>query len=135
MILNKCTEESLYQLLKDKFLEDLSMTKRTNARTDCYSEKFNLDIELKCRRTHYNELLIEKKKHDALMHRCKINNTTPLYINCTPKGIWAFYISDIRIIWSEKMLPAETDFSNRKFIKKTVGYLKLKSGVDLTDSL
>jgi len=135
MTLNNCTEEKLFEWIKSNFIEDLSLTKKPYSRYDCYSEKFNLDIELKCRRKHYDNLIIEKKKYDALIHRCNTYNTIPIYINSTPKGVWAFYIADIRMMWEQKMLPAQTDFSDKSFIDKTISYLRLESGVDLMELL
>jgi hypothetical protein len=131
MTLNKCTEQELYSWIKKNFIKDLALTTQQHSRYDCYSDEFNLDIELKCRRKHYNDLIIEKKKYDALMFRCNTYETIPVYINSTPKGIWAFYIADIRMSWEEKMLTKQTDFSNHTFINKKISYLRLESGVDL----
>jgi len=47
-------------------------------------------IELKCRRTHYNTLRIEKVKYDAI-----INNEKPYYICSTPEGIFGFNLKTI----------------------------------------
>jgi hypothetical protein len=134
-MLSKYRENDLYQWIKENFIEDLILTKEKHSFYDCYSKKFNLDIELKCRRTHYPDLIIEQKKYLALMSRSKTHDTIPLYINSTPKGIWAFYISDIDIDWKTKMLPKQTDFPNNILIDKTIGYLKLESGINLMDIL
>lgn len=98
---------------------------------DCYSEKYKLDIELKCRRAHYDNLLIEWIKYDALMQRAQNFNTKPLYINYTPAGIWAFYLSEFSPEWEDRDMPRTTDFSNNGRISKRVGYLSIDKGKKL----
>jgi len=128
-------EKDLFSLLKKNFIPDLQRTKKTNASYDCYSTKFNLDIELKCRRTHYDDLIIEKSKYKSLMNRSLDLKTIPVYINSTPKGIWAFYIAEIRIKWEERSLPKQTDFSKKHHVKKIVSYLDVDKGKDLLSLL
>ncbi len=124
-------EKDLFSLLKKNFIPDLQRTKKTNASYDCYSTKFNLDIELKCRRTHYDDLIIEKSKYKSLMNRSLDLQTIPVYINSTPKGIWAFYIAEIRMTWIKKNLPKQTDFSKKYHIEKDISYINIKEGIDL----
>jgi|TARA_R110001592_G_scaffold92419_3_gene269393 hypothetical protein len=124
-------EKDLFSLLKKNFIPDLQRTKKTNASYDCYSTKFNLDIELKCRRTHYDDLIIEKSKYKSLMNRSLDLKTIPVYINSTPKGIWAFYIAEIRMTWIKKNLPKQTDFSKKYHIEKDISYINIKEGIDL----
>ena len=66
-----------------------------------------MDIELKCRNKHYDDLIIEKDKYDALIRRAKQYETTPFYINSTPQGIYVFNLSKIdEHIWEDmKGLP------------------------------
>jgi hypothetical protein len=125
------TEKKLFEWIKEGFIKDLEKSDSPYSRYDCYSTRFKIDIELKCRRSHYNELLIEKKKYDALILRAKESNTLPVYINSTPKGIWGFYLSAIPLVWETKMLPKNTDFGNRVKIPKEISYLKISDGVDL----
>ena len=129
------TENELYNWIKKNFIEDLKESEKRTSRYDCFSKEYNLDIELKCRRTHYSDLIIEKKKYDALMLRSKEHGTIPVYVNSTPKGVWAFYIADIRITWQNKLLPKHTDFSDNTFIEKKIGYLTLDSGIELTSKV
>lgn len=126
-------EKGLYSWLQKNFIPDLELCSVKTSRYDCYSTHYKLDIELKCRRTHYDELIIEKGKYDALMSRCKKHGTTPVYINSTPKGIWAFYIAKIDIKWENRLLPKETDFSDNTFINKKIGYLPVSMGIKLSD--
>lgn len=129
------SERDLFVWIKKNFISDLEPSVSSTSVYDCFSKHYNLDIELKCRRTHYPTLIIEKKKYDALMLRSKKFGTIPVYINSTPQGVWAFYINDIEIEWQNKLLPKETDFSDNTFISKTIGYLKLNSGTDLASIL
>jgi len=129
------TEKGLFNWIKKNFISDLKESEKRTSRYDCFSKEYNLDIELKCRRTHYSDLIIEKKKYDALMLRSKEHGTIPVYVNSTPKGVWAFYIADIRITWQNKLLPKHTDFSDNTFIEKEIGYLTLASGIELTSKV
>jgi hypothetical protein len=125
------SEQQLFAFIKKNFIQDLNPTKFTNSRYDCYSSEYNLDIELKCRRKHYDELIIERKKYVSLMERSKTYGTIPVYINSTPKGVWGFYLQQYEVEWSRRDLPKQTDFSDRQTISKEVGYLKVSEGVDL----
>jgi len=51
------TEYNLFLWLKAYFIPDLQLCANKKSRYDCYSEKFNIDIELKCRRVHYDKLV------------------------------------------------------------------------------
>ena len=86
------SEQQLFEFVKDNFINDLQPSETSTSRYDCFSEKYQMDIELKCRRKHYEGLIIEKGKYDALMKRCQTHGTTPVYINSTPNGVWGFYL-------------------------------------------
>ena len=125
------TEYNLYLWLKAYFIPDLILCPNKKSRYDCTSQKFKIDVELKCRKVHYDKLLIEKKKYDALINRSKKEGTIPLYINSTPKGIYAFYLQSVEIDWEIKMMPKHTFFKDKESIEKIVGYLDVNSSVDL----
>lgn len=125
------TEQQLFNFLKANFISDLKPTKKLTSIHDCYSIEYNLDVELKCRRKHYDDLIIEKKKYKSLMDRCRDFGTIPVYINSTPKGVWGFYLQNLEIKWEHKNLPKKTDFADRRTISKEIGYLKVSEGVDL----
>jgi hypothetical protein len=57
------------------------MSEEAFSHWDCFSAQHAFEIELKCRTTHYDELLIEKLKYDALMARAAKYQTNPIYIN------------------------------------------------------
>ena len=62
-------ESDLFNILKITHVRDLQKSENQYSRFDCFSEKYKMDIELKCRNKHYEELLIEKDKYEALITR------------------------------------------------------------------
>ena len=93
------------------------------SRWDCYSVEFYHRIELKCRKKHYDALIIEKKKYDALMEKCNDNLDLPIYINSTPEGIYRFNLYFVKPVWKKKQLRATTQFSNKRWVEKEVAEL------------
>lgn len=84
-------------------------------------------IEMKCRRTHYDKLLIEKKKWDYLAEIRARTGSRTLYINSTPLGVYEFDLGAINAPeWLLKVLPAKTDYSNGHDIEKEVGFLDIQ---------
>ena len=129
-------EVELFEALKESMIPDLKESEFAMSKYDCYSERHKIDIELKCRYTHYENLLIEKIKYDALMERSKIFGYRPVYINSTPDGVWVFRIDDIpEPAWSKRGMPKTTEFKNRNFIPKDVGYYNISLGVNISDLL
>ena len=119
------TERKLFEFLKERFLPDLEMSEEPMSHWDCYSAQWAFDIELKCRRTHYDELLIEKMKYDNLIARSAKFETNPIYINSTPVGIYVFRLATIEIKWETKRMPATTDFARKAKVDKVVGFLNV----------
>jgi hypothetical protein len=129
-------EKDLFELVKKHILPDLQESEYKVSKYDCYSLEKRIDIELKCRRTHYDDLVIEKMKFDALILRSDKYNTTPVYINSTPNGVWSFQISMLpEPMWKGRKMPTTTDFSNNSMIIKQVGYYNVSLGKDLTTIL
>lgn len=120
-------ESELYEFVRT-LIPDLKMSEFKFSKYDCYSENYRMDIELKCRRAHYDDLLIEWIKYDALMQRAQKFNTKAVYINYTPAGIWAFYLDEFSPEWENRDMPKTTDFSNRQQVSKRVGYLNIEQG-------
>ena len=117
-------------------MPDLKKCKDKGSRYDCYSIEHNIDIELKCRRTHYDNLMIERDKYRALVIRSKEKNTIPIYINSTPSGVWSFKINDLPVTsWENKYMPQTTDFSDQENVLKEVGYYNISIGKNLTKLL
>lgn len=124
-------EEKLFNLLKTKLIPDLKQSTFQYSYTDAYSTKLNLTIELKCRNEDYDELLIEKDKYDKLMEadRCR-------YICSTPSGVYSFNLKKIRRPWWEfQLLPETTAFGRTQLVEKSVGYIPIKNGKNLTKVL
>jgi len=89
-------------------------------------------IELKSRHTHYDTLLLEKKKYDFLITEAVTNELKPYYINSTPEGIWQFNLLDIKDIkWEQKWLPTTTEFTNTNKKIKEITFLHIDIGIKL----
>lgn len=118
-------EIDLFNIVKLTHVPDLQKSEKQYSRYDCYSEKYKMDIELKCRNKHYDELMIEKDKYDALVKRSEEFGTTPIYINSTPEGIFVFNLGKLpEPQWEDKGgLPTTSHFTDRRKIVKTVGFL------------
>jgi len=119
-------EADLFAYIKTKYLNDLSKSEDQFSKWDCYSEDTNIRIELKCRQTHYNELMIEKEKFIYLLIRNKIYGEKCFYINSTPKGIYSFDISQIKPTWiTDKRMPTTTEFANNQRKEKTYSLINI----------
>lgn len=111
------TEKELFDYIKDNYMKDLELAKDKYSSYDCFSKENKMVIELKCRRTHYDTLFIEKMKYDNLMKLgCQVR-----YINSTPKGIYSFNLNTLEPKWVDRSMKKQTDFSkNNKVIKKVM---------------
>ena len=128
------TEKELFSLLKARFVPDLVLARNQFSKWDCYSPKTRMRVELKCRRTHYDTLLIEKKKYVALMGKAIKNNDFPLYINSTPEGVYVFYLHKLpEPEWFTKNMPETTDFGRRNWVEKEVGFLNIKDAIRIKE--
>lgn len=95
------------------------------SRWDCYSPITFHRIELKCRKTHYDELLIEKKKYDAMVLKCQDNLDIPIYINSTPEGVYRWNLYNVEPKWFTKKIKATTEFENNNLIDKEIALLEV----------
>lgn len=119
-------EQDLFDHLKGGWYPDLVKSENTYDTFDCISEEHKQYIELKCRHTHYPDLLIEKSKYTRLVAEAKERYLDPWYINSTPQGIYAFDLTRVpEPDWSERWMPATTEFANTSKIMKVVGFLHL----------
>ena len=126
-------EPELFSYLKEFYYPDLEASDDKFSKYDCISNAERLYIELKSRNTHYDDLIIERIKYDAIIKEAaKRDYYYPLYICATPEGIWKFdlfLLGDIK--WEERWLPQNTEFSSRGNKTKVVGYLNIKDGQEL----
>jgi len=125
-------EQQLFDYIKQNMYKDLVKSIGVYDTFDCTSEEHNLYIELKCRYKHYPELLIEKSKYDRLKTQAQVQAMIPLYINSTPEGLWSFNLNQIaEPTWSNRPMPATTEFTNTEKVIKTVGFLNLLEGTKI----
>jgi len=124
------TEQSLFDYIKATYLEDLEKSEHTYEYIDATSNGYRLTIELKCRHTHYDELILEKDKYESLMGRAQELGFTPFYINSTPEGIYAFNLRKIKVNWKTKRLPSNT-LENGPVVDKEVALLHINEAVAL----
>lgn len=125
-------EAELFEKLKESLYPDLEKSPGTYDAFDCISTKAGHYIELKCRYTHYDTLLIEEMKYRKLITQAAERDLIPFYINSTPLGIYSFDLLDIaEPEWVTHRMPATSEFSNRYRVDKLVGYLSIEDAVKL----
>lgn len=116
-------EVELFEALREIY-PDLMPVSPTDRHDGITSDAY---VEMKCRRTHYDTLLIEKKKWDYLAEIRARTGARTLYINATPLGVYEFDLGAINAPeWLTKTLPVKTDFANPGQISKEVGFLNIK---------
>ena len=123
-------EQELFNYIKGWYLSDLKKSADQYDNHDCTSTIYRLHIELKCRHTHYDELILEKDKYDSLVALAKSLGFTPFYINSTPNGIYAFNLRKITVTWTTKRLPAKT-FWDGSTVDKEIALLHIDKAVKL----
>ncbi len=125
-------EKALFELLKEWYIPDLVMSRNQFSSWDCYSPITKMRIELKCRRKHYDELLIERFKYNKMMDKVAPHGDTPYYICATPNGVWSFNLHKVEELeWFIKRMPRTTDFSRREYVEKEVGVIHIDLGTNL----
>jgi len=125
-------EKELFVWLKDNHYPDLEHSPEVYDGFDCVTKEAGMFIELKSRNTHYDTLLLEKKKFDFLVAKAEELGLKAWYINYTPNGVWSFPLSDMaEPVWEEKWLPVTTEFSNKSKIMKQVTFLSIVDGVKI----
>lgn len=125
-------EELLFTFLREGYYPDLSKAPGIYDAFDCISIQAGHYIELKCRATHYDTLLIEEMKYRKLITQAAERNLVPFYINSTPEGIYSFDLMDVaEPVWYVQYLPATTEFDRIEKVDKLVGYLPIEEAVQL----
>lgn len=125
------TELELFTYLKTNHYPDLSKSDNQYSTFDCKSLLSNEYIELKCRKIHYNELMIEKSKYERILKLSNTNRFQPVYINSTPSGIYKFYLTKQKIDWENKLCPTTTQFGNIDKIIKEIGLISIQNSLIL----
>jgi hypothetical protein len=125
-------EEQLFNHLKSEMYPDLVKSEGIYDSFDCISDKAGHFIELKCRQTHYLDLLVEQIKYRALIEQATQRNLLPFYINSTPLGIYSFDLTDLpEPQWLTHLMPASTEFDNKAKVPKIVGYFLVEDAIRL----
>lgn len=125
-------EQDLFDYLKSSLYPDLEKAPGIYDAFDCISAAASHYIELKCRYTHYDTLLIEEMKYRKLITQAAERDLIPFYINSTPKGVFSFDLMDVpEPEWVSHWMPATTEFSRSQKISKLVGYLAIEEAVQL----
>ncbi len=125
-------EIELFDYLKANLYPDLEKSVGIYDAFDCISALAGHYIELKCRHTHYDTLLIEEMKYRKLITQAAERDLIPFYINSTPKGVFSFDLMDVpEPEWFTHRMPATTEFARNKKIDKLVGYLPIEEAVQL----
>lgn len=125
-------EQELFNYLKSEMYPDLVKSEGTYDTFDCISDKAGHFIELKCRHTHYSDLLVEQMKYRALIEQAVARNLLPFYINSTPAGIYSFDLTEIaEPQWVTHLMPASTEFDNKAKVPKVVGYFLIEDAIRL----
>ena len=125
-------EQDLFDYLKSSLYPDLEKAPGIYDAFDCISLSASHYIELKCRYTHYDTLLIEEMKYRKLITQAAERDLIPFYINSTPKGVFSFDLMDVpEPEWVSHWMPATTEFARSQKISKLVGYLAIDEAVQL----
>lgn len=127
-------EKELFDLLKETIYPSLVRSKNKFTRWDCYDINGFNRIELKCRKRHYNDLVIEKGKYDALIKKCIDNLDTPLFIVSTPKGIYCWNLFRENLTWEvSNKYPKNTAWGGSERVTKEVSHLEIKNAIILKE--
>tara|TARA_R110002012_G_scaffold321773_2_gene551319 strand:+ start:6195 stop:6611 length:417 start_codon:yes stop_codon:yes gene_type:complete len=118
-------EKDLFDWLVINHYKDLVKANSPISRWDCYSPEQYHRIELKCRKTHYDSLLIERKKYDAIIKKCDDNLDIPIYINSTPNGIYRFNLYNLNFNWEKKRLRRTTEFEDNSWTEKEIALIEV----------
>jgi hypothetical protein len=107
------TEGDLFYKFKEAYLPNLKIAIDSYSVFDAICHEAQVVVEFKCRRAHYNEMLIEWPKYSALLNRAADRGYRPIYVCSTPLGVWAWDLTHIDLSWVKKELPRQTDFNNK----------------------
>lgn len=127
------TEESVIELLNTSPMFNFEKMNGKFSRYDAFDTENGLMLEIKCRKKHYDDTMLEKMKYDWNKKYAKENDLEFYYCVTMPhpKGT-AVYLFDPLAMeeedeydfkWHTKKLPEKTEFCGSKWVDKEVGYL------------
>lgn len=123
------SENQLFLYLK-KNIPDLEKATDKFSTYDFLSEERESIFEVKVRKVHYDDLVLERGKYERLLEVALNLDKIPWYINSTPEGVYAFNLEVVNTPeWSKRKMPKTSHFSNREKIEKEVGYLSTCSAI------
>lgn len=123
-------EVELFEFLKER-IPDLESGTATE-RFDAVSMHHRAIFELKCRRTHYDDLMIEQSKWAKLVEIGLLRGFRAFYISSTPLGIYCWELDALKPPkWQMKALPNKTDFAHSRHTVRPVGFLHIDQADDL----
>jgi hypothetical protein len=132
------TEQELYDHLRATGVPHLERMEYAYSYWDCTAwyatplGRLDYILELKCRETHYPEMLIEQAKYDWLIEEAGKRSARPAYINSTPEGIFSWDLYRVQEPhWGPMLLPATTEFDNKEWVQKVVGFLPITEAIRL----
>jgi hypothetical protein len=125
-------EEQLFNYVKENYIHDLRGTGRFCS-FDGYSLNHTAVVELKARRKHYDDMMIERKKYDALLRHAKALRFIAYYVCSTPSGIYMWNLTGLKVPqwFSNETMPKTTAFEDRSVTSKAVGYLSVSTSTRL----
>lgn len=124
-------EQIMFRYIQSCCYPDLVKAKNQMSRWDCYSVDTKHRIELKCRKKHYDSLMLEKKKYDAMITKCSDHGDIPMYINSTPRGIYRFNLYEFKPEWKVMYLGKTTEFGERHRVPKEVAMIPVVDAITL----
>ena len=105
------------------------------SRYDAFDPKLGIMLEIKCRKKHYPDTMLEKMKYDWNKEFAEENGFEFYYAVSMPhKGGHRLYVFNPSAMeeedkydfkWHTKKLPSNTSFSGSRWIDKEVGYLHI----------
>ena len=104
------------------------------SRYDAFDPDLGVMLEIKCRKKHYADTMMEKMKYDWNVEYAKENDFVFLYAVTMPtKDGEKLYLFDPKVMddegydfkWHTKKLPAKTEFGGSEGVDKEVGYLHI----------
>ena len=132
------TEDDVIKLLNVGHYNFVRMDEKFS-RYDAFDADNGIMLEIKCRRKHYDDTIIEKPKYDWNKKYAKDNGFEFMYAVTMPtEGGDILYLfdpiameehEDYDFGWETRKLPAQTDFNWKEWIDKEVGYLHINDAM------